>query len=240
MRKIGIMGAMEIEIELIKSHLTQLQEVEHAGFKFYIGTYKNVNIVLCSCGVGKVNAASCTQMLIDKFQVTEIINTGIAGSLNSNARIGDTVISDNVTYHDVRPEQMRTLFPFVDKFQTSEELRDIAIRAFEACEIQEINYHLGRIVTGEAFINDSNLKRTIVERYQPLCVEMEGGAIGHVAHINNIPFLIIRSISDNADDDANDTYDNFEGMAARNSARLVINMLNIINDSDIKDSEEVG
>lgn len=230
MQTIGIIGAMDLEIELIKNSITILKEEIYAGFKFYIGVFKDVNLVLTSCSIGKVNAAACTQILIDKFGVTTIINTGIAGSLNNEVKICDIVISNNVTYHDVRKEQMKGWFPFVEHFETSNLLVETAIQAYQNMKIKEFNYHVGRIVTGEAFISDNELKSKIIKSYSPHCVEMEGSAIGHVAYINKIPFIVIRSISDNADCDAHINYDNFEKISANNSSNLVLNMLKIIND----------
>lgn len=228
MKVIGIIGAMNIEIELIKDEMTILSVVQYAGFKFTVGKYKNLNVVVTSCGIGKVNASCCTQILIDRFNVTEIINTGIAGSLNKKVKLCDIVISDNVTYHDVRPDQMKSCFPYKEFFTASEQLRVIAIKAYENTTLKRCNYHIGRIVTGEAFISDNELKRVIIDRYQPYCVEMEGAAIGHVSEINGIPFIIIRSISDNADSNASINYKEFETIAANNSASLVLNMLELI------------
>lgn len=233
MRKIGIIGAMEVEIELLKTMVQITEEIVYAGVNYYTGRYKNLPIVLCSCGVGKVNAASCTQALIDKFQVTHIINTGIAGGLGKNIKVGDTVISTTVTYHDVRKEQMISLFPFVSEFEADEALIKVAVKAYEKEKFQGINHHQGVIVTGECFVDSTELKNRIIEKYNPLCVEMEGGAIGHVAHNNGIPFLVIRSISDNADDEARDIYDDFEAQASNNSAKLVINMLDVMTPPDI-------
>ncbi len=230
MQTIGIIGAMDLEIELIKNNITILKEEIYAGFKFYIGVFKDVNLVLTSCSIGKVNAAACTQILIDKFGVTSIINTGIAGSLNNEVKICDIVISNNVTYHDVRKEQMKGWFPFVEHFETSNLLAEIAVQAYKNMEIKKFNYHIGRIVTGEAFISDNEVKSKIIKNYSPHCVEMEGSAIGHVAYINKIPFIVIRSISDNADNDAHTNYDDFEKISANNSSNLVLNMLKIIND----------
>lgn len=230
LQTIGIIGAMDLEIELIKNNITILKEEIYAGFKFYIGVFKDVNLVLTSCSIGKVNAAACTQILIDKFSVTSIINTGIAGSLNDEVKICDIVISNNVTYHDVRKEQMKGWFPFVEHFETSSLLVEIAIQAYKNMEIKNFNYHVGRIVTGEAFISDNELKNKIIEGYSPHCVEMEGSAIGHVAYINKIPFIVIRSISDNADNDAHINYNDFEKISANNSSNLILNMLKIIND----------
>ena len=230
MQTIGIIGAMDLEIELIKNNITILKEEIYAGFKFYIGVFKDVSLVLTSCSIGKVNASACTQILIDKFGVTSIINTGIAGSLNNEVKICDIVISNNVTYHDVRKEQMKGWFPFVEHFETSNLLAEIAVQAYKNMEIKKFNYHIGRIVTGEAFISDNEVKSKIIKNYSPHCVEMEGSAIGHVAYINKIPFIVIRSISDNADNDAHTNYDDFEKISANNSSNLVLNMLEIIND----------
>ena len=226
--KIGIIGAMDVEIELIRSNITIENKKQYAGFTFYEGTYKGLNIVLTCCGGGKVNASSCTQILIDKFNVTGIINTGIAGSLNEKVKLCDIVISDNVTYHDVRKTQMKTCFPYKEFFTANENLMNLAVKAYENSAIKNSNYHIGRIVTGEAFVSDNALKSAIINNYSPYCVEMEGGAIGHVAEINEVPFLIIRSISDNADDNATMNYDEFEAIAANNSAKLVLNMLELL------------
>lgn len=229
MDTIGIIGAMDIETELILNKMTGVNEKQYAGFTFYTGKYKDLDIVLTSCGVGKVNAASCTQLLIDRFNVTKIINTGIAGSMNEKVKLCDIVISDNVTYHDVRQQQMRTCFPYKEFFTASEQLKSLAVKACKRTELQGFNYHIGRIVTGEAFVSDDGLKKEIINKYSPYCVEMEGAAIGHVADINGIPFIVIRSISDNADDNAALYYDEFESIAANNSAMLVLNMLELLN-----------
>ena len=181
MKTTGIIGAMDIEIELIKKEMTVEDEKHFAGFSFYIGKCKGLNIVLTSCGVGKVNASSCTQILIDRFNVTEIINTGIAGSLNEGVKLCDIVISDNVTYHDVRQAQMKSCFPFKEFFTANEQLRELAINAYESIKPQNYDYHIGRIVTGDGFICDDDLKKEIINNYSPYCVEMEGAAIGHVA-----------------------------------------------------------
>lgn len=228
MNVIGIIGAMPIEINLIKKHLKIIDEKEYAGFKFYICDKENIKVILTSCSIGKVNAASCTQILIDKFQVTHIINTGIAGSLNKYVKICDIVISDTVTHHDVRKVQMKKWFPFKEEFESDKFLIETAIKAYQKIESAKFNYHIGKIVSGEAFISDLNLRDLIIKKYSPHCVEMEGSAIGHVACINNIPFLIIRSISDNADDNSNN-YIDFEKTSANNSALLVLNILDILN-----------
>lgn len=225
MNTIGIIGAMGLEISIVKEALDITEEFLYAGFNYYRGKIGALDIVLTCCGIGKVNAAACTQILIDRFNVDCIVNTGIAGSLHSDVKICDIVISDNVTYHDVRKGQMRSCFPFKESFTADEFLKAAAVGAFEESLKNSSSYHLGRIVTGETFISDNKDKMMIVESYSPLCVEMEGAAIGHVASINNIPFIVVRSISDHADNEATISYEAFEQIAANNSAKLVLKMI---------------
>lgn len=232
LKTIGIIGAMPIEINLIKDNIEVTEEKEYAGFKFYIGKKESVNIIITSCSIGKVNVASCTQILIDKFQVTHIINTGIAGSLNKDVKICDIVISDKVTHHDVRKEQMQRWHPYKEYFEADRFLIEIAIKAYKKMNLDKYNYHLGKIVTGESFVSDCDLRDLIIKEHSPYCVEMEGASIAQVAYMNKIPFIIIRSISDNADGDPNE-YVNFEKIASNNSANLVLNTLYLLNYMDV-------
>lgn len=231
MKIIGVIGAMPMEINLIKEKLNIIDTKEYAGFKFYVGTMDNIKIILVSCSIGKVNSASCTQILIDKFDATYIINTGIAGSLKKEVKLCDIVISDNVTHHDVRKTQMKEWYPNQEYFETDVYLKNVAAEAFNRLKLEKINYHNGRIVSGEAFVCDNNLKNSIINEYEPCCVEMEGSAIGHVAYINKVPFIVIRSISDNADENTSIKYSNFAEVAANNCAKLVYNMLLILNNN---------
>ena len=228
MKKIGIIGAMDVEIELLKSKFDINKKENIAGFDFFFGSIDNKSIIITSCGGGKVNAAACTQILIDRFHVDGIINTGIAGGLHESVKICDIVISSNVTHHDVRKRQMESCFPYKEYFQADERLIEAAVKACELHHSPEWNYHIGRIISGESFIEDSEIKKNLIRDYSPHCVEMEGSAIGHVAHINNIPFIVIRSISDNADDDATMSYREFESIAANKSAEIVFSMIESI------------
>lgn len=225
---IGIIGAMELEIKLLKEKMVIERKETIAGFNYYIGKIQGKDVIIACCGEGKVNAASCTQILIDKFNVGCIINTGIAGSLHSKVKICDVVVSKDVTYHDVTKKQMKNFFPFKECFEGDKKLIKLAIKACEKYKLNNWNYHIGRIVSGECFISDSKMKKSIMEEYSPYCVEMEGAAIGHVAYINNIPFVVIRCISDNADDEAYTNYDTFEKNSAEHSANIVLNMMKII------------
>ncbi len=227
MKKIGIIGAMQVEIDLLIARMKTYEEFTIAGFPFYTGTLFGKNIVLTRCGVGKVNSAACTQVLIDRFNVECIINTGIAGSLKSEIKILDLVISSDVTHHDVRKAQMKNLFPFKESFIANNSLVELAKKACEMLDVKP-NYHFGRIVSGEGFVSDTRLKDKLINDYSPACVEMEGSAIGHVAFINNIPFLILRCISDQADEDAAMLYEHFEELAANQSAAVVLEMIKMM------------
>lgn len=215
---------MQIEIDLVIDKMEVLEEYNFAGFPFYTGVLHGKDIVLTCCGVGKVNAASCTQILIDRFDIDCIINTGIAGSLNQDVSICDMVISSDVTHHDVRKAQMKSLFPFQETFIANKELIELAIKTCNSSELKP-KYYCGRIVSGECFVEDTKLKEALVSDYSPACVEMEGSSVGHVAFINKIPFLILRCISDNADEEATNTYENFEKIAGNQSASIVIEMI---------------
>ncbi|WLR42982.1 5'-methylthioadenosine/adenosylhomocysteine nucleosidase [Bacillus carboniphilus] len=224
MKKIGIIGAMQVEIDLLINKVQNLTKFTYAGFPFYHGELFSNEIIITNSGVGKVNAAACTQLLIDQFSVYSIINTGIAGSLDEAVKIYDVVISSDVTHHDVRVEQKKNLFPFQETFQADKQLIELAL---QTCAYLKLNstYHLGRIVSGESFIEDIEEKTRIVKNYAPACVEMEGSAIAQVAHINKVPFVIIRSISDNADENTTLDYKKYEEMAANQSAQIVLGML---------------
>lgn len=228
MKKIGIIGAMELEIKLLLDNMELTSKESISGFSYYSGKILGQDIIVTSCSIGKVNAAACTQILIDRFNVDYIINTGIAGGLHSDVNICDVVISSDVTYHDVRKNQMKRWFPFKEYFESDNNLMEVAVKACDTIKNKKWKYHIGRIVSGECFVSDKKLKEIIIKEYLPHCVEMEGAAIGHIAHINNLPFLIIRCISDNADDEATVDYESFETLAANQSANIVLNMISII------------
>lgn len=223
-KRIGIIGAMKLEVEQLISHMTIDDKQEVAGNIYYSGSLHNQDIVVTCGGVGKVNAASSTQILISHFEVDAIINTGIAGGMQPNVKVCDIVISTDVTHHDVRKNQMISCFPHQAFFVSDERLIELAEKTIRSSSFQS-NYHIGRIVSGESFISDPAIKNLIIEAYEPHCVEMEGAAIGQVSYLNNIPFVVIRCISDNADDEATMSYETFETIAANQSSKLVMDMM---------------
>jgi adenosylhomocysteine nucleosidase len=227
----GILGAMKVEIELIKKEMLIEEVKKICGFEFLKGKVYDKDIVLVQCGVGKVNASCCTQILIDNFKVQNIINTGIAGSMNEKVKIFDIVISDNVTHFDVNKVQMKNLFPNQEFFEADKSLIDISVKGVESIQNRNFDYHIGRIVSGEKFVSCNIEKNNIIKEFSPYCVEMEGSAIGHVAFLNKIPFVVIRGISDSADDNANDDFEKNETIIAENTSKLILKILknNIIN-----------
>lgn len=229
MSKIGIIGAMELEVEELKSKLTDTQIVTKVGMDFYEGTLNGAAVVIVQCGIGKVNAALCVQALVDTFAVTHIINTGVAGSLNAKLDIGDILISKDALHHDMDV----TIFGYplgevpqigVREFPADERLIRLAI---ESCEKVNPDIHAlaGRVVSGDQFISSKEVKNRLIENFQGDCAEMEGASIAHGAYLNQVPFVIIRAISDKADDSAEMDYPSFEKAAALHSARLVEDMV---------------
>lgn len=226
MKTVGIIGAMELEMELVNARAGGSQETR-AMFQYNLGKVSGTNIVSAVCGTGKVNAAACAQVMIDKYEVDAIINTGIAGAICDTLNPLDVVISSDATHHDVRPAQMRNLFPYQDFFSGNKQLVSLAQKACLTLPLPG-KFVTGRIVSGESFINDDTEKTRIRETYQACCVEMEGAAIAHVAYLNSIPFVIIRTISDRADSKADFCYKEFEAKAATTSAGIVLAMLNLL------------
>ena len=226
MAKIGIIGAMESEITLLKDRMSDHTETVRAGRTFYDGKLCGADVVLVCCGVGKVNSALTCQMLIDWFGVDTVINIGVAGS-GGEAKVRDIVVSTDALYHDlcgITPEDDILLdsYPFVSSFAADPELVRLAV---EAGEKRGVNVFTGRIATGDQFVGNKAQKDDIVARTHPMAVEMEGGAIAHACAVNGVPFVIIRSISDNADDGAEMSFEAFEQIAADDAAEIVSSML---------------
>ena len=222
---IGIIGAMDEEVEQIVQVMEVEKEEVKASMTFKAGKLVGKEVVIVRSGIGKVNAAVCTQILVDDFGVDYVINTGIAGSLNAKIDIGDIVISSDVLHHDVdatgfgyavgQIPRMDTL-----SFQADEQLIELAKAACKKV-VPSIGAHVGRIVSGDQFISDKAVKDKITANFKGYCTEMEGAAIAQAAYLNKVPFLILRAISDKADDSATLDYPTFEKQAIANSVLLI-------------------
>lgn len=229
MKKIGIIGAMEIEVAALINAMEAPRTVQKAGMTFYEGRIGAADAVAVRSGVGKVNAAVCAQILIDTFGVSAIINTGAAGSLDNRINIGDFVVSTDVMYHDVDATNFGYAKGEVPQlgivaFPADEALRALAVSTVkEAAPEQQV--FEGRIASGDQFIRAAERKREIIEDTHAVCAEMEGAGIAQAAHINGVPFVVIRAVSDKADESITVAYDDFERKAAAESAAIVKKML---------------
>ena len=225
MKKLGIIGAMQVEVETLVEALTEKESLKKAGRTYYTGKLDGLDVVVVQCGVGKVNAAICAQTLCDHFGVTHLVNTGIAGSLNAQLDIGDLVISTDAMYHDFDCvhfgyEMGRVPGMDVTGFPADAEMIRLALAAAEA--VHPGHCRQGRIASGDLFVAEKATKEAIICKTQSLCTEMEGAAIAHTAYLNDVPFVIIRAISDKADDSAQMDYPTFEAQAARHCAGVTL------------------
>ena len=232
MVKVGIIGAMELEVSSLKGQLSGCRISKKAGMEFCEGKIGGVDVVVVRCGIGKVNAALCVQILCDDHHVTHVINTGVAGSLNNDLNIGDILISKDAVHHDVDV----TVFSYrkgevpqlgVREFPADPHLIEAAEKAISDNQ-PELNYRVGRVASGDQFISSSEVKERIISEFEADCAEMEGASIAHGAYLNDIPFVIIRAISDKADGSAEEDYPTFEKAAAAHCAKLVADMLGLI------------
>jgi len=223
MTKLGIIGAMQEEVETLLALTENKKELHKAGSVFYEGILEGLPVVIVQCGVGKVNAAMCTQVLCDLFEVTHLVNTGIAGSLCAELDIGDLVVSRDAMYHDV--DAVHFGYPYgkvpgmdVIAFPADDLMVNYAFDAAEA--VNPGHTKIGRVATGDQFVAVKELKERIISNTQGLCTEMEGAAIAQTAYRNKIPFVILRAISDKADDSAEMDYPTFERIAAHRCAEV--------------------
>ena len=231
MKTIGIIGALETEITLLKSKMEIVSVKNIVNTDFYVGKMGSKNVILVKCGVGKVNAAICTQILIDMYGVDAVINTGVAGAIHSDLKIGDVVISKDLTYHDFDVTSASNDcklggipscgIHFVD---SDENMIDAALKASEEV-VKGVKVVVGRIVTGDQFIADKGTKEHIVKHFKPHCVEMEGAAIAHTCYLNQIPFVVIRAMSDSADNSADDSFEKHVDIMAERAGAIVESML---------------
>lgn len=229
MKKIGIIGAMDEEVAGLKQEMEITSTATIASMEFLEGTLLGKDVVIVRSGIGKVNAAVCAEILAGIFHVDAMINTGIAGSLNAKIDIGDIVISSDVLHHDMDATGFGYPLGQIPRMEVLSFTADDTLiqLAKEVCEQvnPEIHTHIGRVVSGDQFISDKAVKDRIIANFEGYCTEMEGAAIAQTAYLNKIPFVILRAISDKADDSATVDYPTFEKKAIEHSVNLVKGML---------------
>lgn len=232
MKIIGIIGAMEEEVNRLKEMMSVTKVVSRASMEFYQGDLAGREVIIVRSGIGKVNAAVCTQILIDEFNVSTVINTGVAGSLRSEINIGDIVLSKDALQHDMDATGFGYEYGVIPRLDNSTFVADkrLVQLAKEVCEEvnTDIRVFVGRVVSGDQFISDHKKKEWIENQFKGYCTEMEGGAIAQVAELNHIPFLIIRAISDKSDNSAEMDYKEFEIKAIEHTVKLVKELLSRI------------
>ncbi len=229
MSLIGIIGAMEEEVSALKEQMTEVSVTKKAGMEFCRGMLNGKPVVVVRSGIGKVNAGICTQILVDDYHVDCVINTGIAGSLKSVIDIGDIVVSTDTVQHDMNAvgfgyplgqiPRMDTL-----AFPADQKLIELACQVCREVN-PEIQVYAGRVVSGDQFVSDKESKERIKTNFDGFCTEMEGAAIAQAAYLNGIPYVVLRAISDKADDSAAVDYPAFEREAIRHCVNLVLNMV---------------
>lgn len=230
MVKIGIIGAMELEVAALKNLMPVNTLTKKAGMDFYDGTIGGKPVVVARCGYGKVNAGMCVQILADLFQVTHIINLGVAGSLNPELNIGDILISEKALQHDMDSSPLGFVpgqIPDIDvlAFPADRAMIDTAVAACKRVN-SDINVLTGLVVTGDQFISSREVKDRLVTMFHGDCTEMEGAAVAQASYLNGLPFVIIRAISDKADDSAGEIdFPTFEKQAAEHSAKLTVEFI---------------
>ncbi|GAA0181529.1 5'-methylthioadenosine/adenosylhomocysteine nucleosidase [Clostridium sediminicola] len=229
---IGIIGAMEEEVEILKNKMDIEEEVKIAGMTFYQGTVHDQNIVLARSGVGKVNAAMCAQIMASSFNIDYLINSGVAGGMFGELKQGDIVISTDAVQHDFDVTALGEPLGEISRlgityFKADESLINLAEKAAVGINLEGVNVFKGRIASGDQFIAGGDLEERIRTNFEPYAVEMEGAAIAHVAYLNEVPYVIIRAISDNADGEAELSYPEFLPIAAKNASLLLDKIIEI-------------
>ena len=223
--RIGVIGAMEPEVEYLISIMDDKEVSTFSEMNFYSGKIHGKDVTVVQCGMGKVNAGICANLLINHFNVKAIINTGVAGSLSNELDIGDIVVSTDAVQHDFDVSPIgfeKGEIPYTGKysFPADNYLVELADYVIANC-ITDVNHMTGRVCTGDQFVNTTEQKETITGNFGGLCCEMEGGAIAQVCYLNDTPFVIIRAVSDKADGTSPGDYEEFMKKAAKRSSMIV-------------------
>lgn len=224
---LGIIGAMDTEVNSLKAKVTGKVVTKIAGVDFVCGTIENVMVCIAQCSPGKVNAALCTQAMIDKFSPDMIINVGVGCSLSSDVVIKNIVIATDVCQYDMDITALGEPRGFINglnkiKIETDSELSELLARAAITCGEK---IHRGTVASGDTFIASGRLKQSLNREFDAICGEMEGGAVGHVCAANNIPFAVLRSISDGGDENSIIDYPTFKEIAASISTAIIVSFI---------------
>lgn len=234
--KIGIIGAMNVEVQMLKDIMQNIDVASISGIEYYSGAISGVEVVVAQAGVGKVNAAICTEAMILKYNPSAIINIGVAGGLSPALKVGDIAIADTVVEHDMDTSALGDPIGFLSGINiinipcaewVTETLEQVAKK------VNGINTVCGTIVSGDQFISSKEKKTELVNHFHAVAAEMEGASIGHVCYMNGVPFGVLRAISDSADDEADMSFNEFCEMAAKNSLKVILSFLELVKEKNI-------
>lgn len=225
--KYGIIGAMDEEVAYLRDKMTQVTEYTIANSKFFEGEIAGKDVILLKSGIGKVNAAMSTTILMERFSPSIVINTGSAGGFSQNLSVGDIVISDEVIHHDVDATAFDYAYGQVPqmpaRFTADQTLVEQARRIMGTLEIP---YEVGLIATGDSFMSDEQRINAVRKLFpNMLAAEMEGAAIAQVCYQYDVPFIIIRALSDIAGKDSPITFDQFLQTAAKNATQIILSYI---------------
>lgn len=221
---IGIIGALNKEVELIKKEMSNIVKKEIFGNIFYTGKLSNKEVVVCECSIGKVNAAITTTAMVMAYNPDIIINTGISGSLDDSVKVLDNVIANKISLHD-EGEEFSRYYPFKTSFNVSENLVDIAKQAAENLD----SVHIGEVITGDVFVHNDAKKQELKNNFKnAITVDMEVGAIAKACFRSKTNLLVIKTISDEANNDAKVCYDNFIDLASQKSSSMVLKIIELL------------
>lgn len=224
---LGIIGAMDIEVDELKRAVKSPVKSKIAGITFVCGEIENVMVCVAQCSPGKVNAALCTQIMIDRFNADAIINIGVGCSLNEAVKIKNIVIASDVCQYDIDSTGCGDPLGYISGLNLIKIKTDPALS--EALSRAAINsgerIHRGSVASGDTFIASNRQKKYIAEQFGAVCGEMEGGAVGQVCYANGVPFAVIRSVSDGGDENSYMDYPTFKKIAANISTAILISFI---------------
>ena len=227
MKNIGIIGAMPQEVEIIKNNIKNLKETQIGGCKFFTGTILNHKVTLTQSGIGKVAATIGTTILIENFKPDVIINTGSAGSLKDHFNIGDVVVSTNVTHHDVDLTAFGYAMGQCAQLPINYSADKHLIGQLKSVLEQEnLNYHFGLLCSGDSFVASEHATLKIKKDFpEAIAVDMEASAIAQTCFMFDVPFVVLRAISDGANNDSSMTFEEFLPVASKNSSKIILILL---------------
>ena len=225
MQNYGIIAAMQEEMQEIQKLMKNISNKEIYGLNFIEGKISDKTIILVEAGVGKVNAARTTQILIDKFDIDAVINIGSAGAANDKLNIGDIVIGKKLVQHDFDITAFGHPKGYISNagqyFSSDRKLIEKMENAIKNLENKDFNILVGTIASGDIFCTDSNMKEKIKSKFEADAIEMEGAAIAQVCKLDNIPFIVIRGISDSPNGNNNITFEQYLEKASQRCAQII-------------------